>query len=301
MVAFDVNCTGLIANEAGGVVGAVVDSGKKEYVRAAKVILACNGFAGNKELLARYIPEMVDALYFGGAASTGEGILWGMALGAEVAFMDAYQAHASVAMPGEMLVPYGITTSGGFHVNAAGRRFADETHGYSEHALAVLQQDGAGAYLIFDESCRQVGLTFQDYRECEEAHLIHSGPSLSEVATKLRLDPAPVERTFAEYQASRAAGHDEFGRTTFADLKPPFYGVRITGALFHTQGGLQVDRDARVLRTDGSPIANLYAGGGVAAGICGHGAGGYFSGAGLLTAVGYGYLAGRHAAGSLSG
>src|SRR5262249_21383963 len=51
MVAFDVNCQGLIASKDGAVVGAVVDSGKKEYVRASKVILACNGFAGNKELL----------------------------------------------------------------------------------------------------------------------------------------------------------------------------------------------------------------------------------------------------------
>jgi fumarate reductase flavoprotein subunit len=57
-----------------------------------------------------------------------------------------------------------------------------------------------------------------------------------------------------------------------------------------------VDLDGRVLRKDGKAIPNLYAGGGVAAGISGHGAGGYFSGNGLLTAIGYGMLAGRHAA-----
>jgi fumarate reductase flavoprotein subunit len=71
----------------------------------------------------------------------------------------------------------------------------------------------------------------------------------------------------------------------------------VTPGLFHTQGGLAVDDDARVLRADGGVVAGLYAGGGAAAGISGRaGAGGYASGNGLLTAIGLGYLAGRHAA-----
>jgi fumarate reductase flavoprotein subunit len=79
-------------------------------------------------------------------------------------------------------------------------------------------------------------------------------------------------------------------------LEAPYFGAKVTGALFHTQGGLRVDFDGRVLRENGTTVPNLYAGGGVAAGISGHGAGGYFSGNGLLTALGYGMLAGRHAA-----
>jgi fumarate reductase flavoprotein subunit len=47
--------------------------------------------------------------------------------------------------------------------------------------------------------------------------------------------------------------------------------VKVTGALFHTQGGLVVDTAARVLRADGTPVPNLYAGGGTAAGLSGHG------------------------------
>ena len=52
----------------------------------------------------------------------------------------------------------------------------------------------------------------------------------------------------------------------------------------------------RVLRTDGSVIPNLYAGGGTAAGISGDGADGYLSGNGLLSALGLGLIAGEHAA-----
>ncbi len=92
---------------------------------------------------------------------------------------------------------------------------------------------------------------------------------------------------------------DQFQREDCRVLEPPYFGVKVSGALFHTQGGLKVDFDGRVLRKDGSVVPNLYAGGGVAAGLSGHGPGGYLSGNGLLTALGYGMLAGQHAAGAI--
>jgi fumarate reductase flavoprotein subunit len=72
--------------------------------------------------------------------------------------------------------------------------------------------------------------------------------------------------------------------------------VRITGALFHTQGGLRTDGHARVLRPAGDAIPGLYAAGGAAQGISGHGADGYLAGNGLLGALGLGFLAGSHLA-----
>jgi fumarate reductase flavoprotein subunit len=76
--------------------------------------------------------------------------------------------------------------------------------------------------------------------------------------------------------------------------------VRVVPGLFHTQGGLKVDEDARVLRHDGTAVPNLFAGGGAAAGISGRrGAAGYASGNGLLTALGLGRQAGLTAAAEL--
>jgi Predicted oxidoreductase len=72
--------------------------------------------------------------------------------------------------------------------------------------------------------------------------------------------------------------------------------VRVFPALFHTQGGLRVDAHARVLRTDGSCIDGLYASGGAAMGISGHGPGGYLAGNGLLPALGLALLAAEHCA-----
>jgi fumarate reductase flavoprotein subunit len=71
--------------------------------------------------------------------------------------------------------------------------------------------------------------------------------------------------------------------------------VRVTGALFHTQGGLVTDGAGRVLRPDGEPLGNLWAGGGAACGVSGAGDAGYLSGNGLLSAVVLGYRAGRAA------
>ena len=283
------------------VLGVVVRHGdRQERVRAKKVILACNGFAGNPEMVKKYCPEIAEALYFGGEGNTGEGILWGLELGAKVAFMDAFQAHASVARPEGILITYAIIMEGGIQVNRMGKRFGDESSGYSEHALAVLAQPEGVAWDIYDEKLHRLGLKFDDYREAMETDAIKSAGAAGELADALGIDAGGLEATLAAYEsAAQGSTPDEYGRAECVHLEPPFYGARVTGALFHTQGGVVVDRNARVTREDGSPIPNLYAGGGVAAGLSGHGAGGYLSGNGLLTALGYGMLAGKHASNSI--
>ncbi|MEN8195734.1 MAG: FAD-binding protein, partial [Pseudomonadota bacterium] len=79
-------------------------------------------------------------------------------------------------------------------------------------------------------------------------------------------------------------------------LHQPYCAVRVTGGLLHTQGGLAVDDQARVLGRAGKPFANLFAGGGAACGVSGPAHWGYLSGNGLLSAVTLGRIAGREAA-----
>lgn len=97
-------------------------------------------------------------------------------------------------------------------------------------------------------------------------------------------------------KAARAV--DAFGRDWSAQpaLTAPLHAVRVTGALFHTQGGLVVDGMARVLDGGGETLPNLFAAGGAACGVSGSTAQGYLSGNGLLTAVAYGFIAGDAAA-----
>jgi fumarate reductase flavoprotein subunit len=211
--------------------------------------------------------------------------------------MDAYQAHASVAVPHGILITYAVVTEGGVQVNRDGRRFGDETTGYSEHALRVLAQPDGLAWTIYDERLHQLALGFDDYRQAFDAGAVVTAPTADGLAGALGL-PAPALAATLEAYETTADGRavDAFGRRDCRRLVPPLHGVKVTGALFHTQGGLVVDQAAQVLRGNGTPVGNLYAGGGTAAGLSGHGPGGYFSGNGLLTALGYGFLAGRDAA-----
>jgi fumarate reductase flavoprotein subunit len=97
------------------------------------------------------------------------------------------------------------------------------------------------------------------------------------------------------------SGKDPFGRdfSTKPFLQPPYYAIKVTGALFHTQGGLVVDEHARVLDKAGKPIPKLFAGGGAACGLSGAHVWGYLSGNGLLSAIVLGRIAGDAAAASL--
>ena len=105
--------------------------------------------------------------------------------------------------------------------------------------------------------------------------------------------------TVAEVEARvRDGAPDAWGRR-FGGKPPltaPYHAVKVTGALFHTQGGLAVDGVGRVLREDGSALPNLFAGGGAARGISGPSSWGYMAGNGLLTATTFGRLAGEAAA-----
>ena len=78
-------------------------------------------------------------------------------------------------------------------------------------------------------------------------------------------------------------------------LQAPYCAVKVTGALFHTQGGLDIDAQCRVLREDGTPLPNLLAAGGAARGVSGNAVWGYLSGNGLLSAVAGGFIAARTA------
>src|SRR5690625_487869 len=65
-------------------------------LRAGAVVLAANGFGGNREMLRRWLPEIADAQYFGAEGSTGEALQWAEELNAQFGNLGAYQGYAAV-------------------------------------------------------------------------------------------------------------------------------------------------------------------------------------------------------------
>lgn len=290
----------LIADEHGAVIGAEVSSGKQRYsIRAKKTILATNGYGANAAMLREFCPEIAGAQYFGATGSEGEAIEWGRQLGAKLGNIGAYQSHASVAYPHGELLTWSAAEKGAFYVNGSGRRFGNENLGYSGFGALVMAQ-GNVAYAIYDSRIRDYVAHYQDtYRVLVEQGGAKEAATVEELAALHGIDAEALRETIERYNAAaRGEQADEFGRSAFgmAPLQAPFVITRVNAGLFHTQGGLMVDAQGRVLREDGHAIPNLFAGGGAAAGVSGRAGGaGYVSGNGLLAAAVLGYVAGETA------
>lgn len=278
--------------------------GAQEKVGCEVLLLACNGYGGNKELVKHYLPQMEHALYYGHEGNQGDAIFWGEQLGASLKDLGAFQGHGSLADPPQTLVSWAVMMQGGIQVNIHGQRFSNEHGGYSEQAAKVLAQPTQYAWNLYDKRIHEYLTQFEDYQNAMETRSVKVFDSLEDLANELKMDLSTLKATFAAMSDLAASGKtDEFGRT-FAPkdlLKPPYYAIRVTGALFHTQGGLEITPEGRVLDMTREQLPNLLAAGGAARGVSGSNDTGYLSGNGLLHAIVMGGIAGRTAASLLPG
>lgn len=287
--------------EDGAVAGVVVDGARsgRYTIRSASVILAANGYAANRDLLARWTPELVGLEYFGAHGSTGEAIEWGVELGGRLRNQSAFQGYAAVAYPHGSILSWTTQEKGGVLIDATGSRLGDEIIGYSGFAAEVLKGTGP-IWAVYDARIRDITLREDEFAELAQMGGARECASIDELADVTGVPVEALTKTLQDYAAAaRGDQPDDFGRTDFglAPLLAPYVASRVTPGLFHTQGGLDVDTDGRVLTADGSTVPGLFAVGGVAAGVSGRAGGrGYSSGNGLLTAVGLGRLAGAAAA-----
>jgi fumarate reductase flavoprotein subunit len=267
--------------------------GREEQLGCDALLLACNGFGGNAAMVRTLLPEMADATFGGHAGNDGSAILWGQSLGARLRDLGGYQGHGSWVTPQGALMSWAVMMEGGVQINREGRRFHDETQGYSEAAVKVLAQPGGIAWNVFDAPLLALAREFPDFREAEAAGALRRSDTVAQLAACIGCDAAALQATL---DALHGAAPQPDGRTFRRGLVAPYFAVKVTGALFHTQGGLDVAPDLRVLREDGTPLPNLLAAGGAAGGVSGDAVWGYLSGNGLLSAVAGGAIAARTAA-----
>jgi fumarate reductase flavoprotein subunit len=288
--------TGLVSDD-GRVVGARAGD---DTIAADAIVLACNGFGAASELLAEHCPSAAEATYAGSPDSTGDAIVWGRDVGAATGNMAAYQGHAALSVKTGALMTWTLIERGGFIVDRNGRRFGDETLGYS--GFADLELGATGPFhLIYDVSIRDgVAAGQPQFAEACAFGAAVTEADVHALARRIGLPEDMLAATLAETQASALGDRaDLFGRADWGSgpLGDPLCATQIEPALFHTQGGLKIDTSARVLDMADRPIPGLFAGGGAAMGISGRaGGGGYMSGNGLLSALGLGLIAGRSAA-----
>ena len=299
-VATAVRVDQLVVNGTDIAIGAIClrPDGTREAIEATTIILACNGYGANADLIAERIPEMKDDLYFGHSGNQDEAILWGKALGAELLNLSGYQGHGSVAHPHGVLVIWALMVEGAIQINKEGQRFSNEHNGYSEQAVSVLRQPEKIAVNIFDERLAILGRSFDDFKKAEESGALIKAGSSEALSQKIGVDLSTFRKTLAACERyANKEQVDPFGRhfEPSKRLTRPCYAVKVTGALCHTQGGLRVNCDAQICRANGSHFDNIFACGGAACGVSGPDVSGYISGNGLLTALSLGQIAGKKA------
>ena len=300
-IATSAQVTDLFADASGRILGVRVrrPDGAFEEIGCEALILACNGFGGNKAMLAKYIPDAVDLFYEGHNGNQGDAVRWGEELGASIMDMGSFQGHGAVCTPHGMHLGWAHVTEGGIHVNKQGRRFSNENAGYSEQALNVHRQPDQVAWAIWDGRGERIAGAQHSHAQANESGAIRRYDSVEAMAKAIGCDADSLASTLRETkELAEGKKKDGFGRdfSSKPALQPPYYMAKIMGALTHTQGGLEIDGDGRVLRKDGRPFPNLFAGGGAARGLSGPADWGYLSGSGLLMATNFGRLAGEAAA-----
>ncbi|MCA1730407.1 MAG: FAD-binding protein [Actinobacteria bacterium] len=279
------------------------------------VVLASGGFAGDPELVRRYIIGGPGRLRLRThPRSTGDGFRAALAAGAlESAGLEEFYGRNLPAGPAKFPPERFVEVSQlyGRHavaINSNGERYADESADWSETALtrATALQPGLRAWYVLDSAGLQ-----EQFRERTVGEMVATArraggivlqeESLDELADRLAERGVAREnflRTMNGYNAAVEDGRNErlFPRRSApaAPVRtPPFVAVEVAPTITHTIGGLAVDGGCRVLRrSDGRPLPGLYAAGVEVGGVS---AGGYSSG--LAAALVFGRIAAASAVG----
>lgn len=271
----------------------------KMTIKCEALILASSGFGANEALVEKHIPKMAGATFYGCEGHSGDAIIWGEALGAKMEDLAAHQGLGTLANPQNFIVPHTLLIDGGVQVNSLGQRFENEIIDISGQAARIIKEPDAISWVVYDHKGHEKSKRiFAEYRDAEITKPFKFADDFKTLADLMKIDVKAFTQTMTSIQKIRKTGEaGPFGRVFKKDasLTPPYYAVRTTGALFHTQGGLCVDNKARVKKADGTSFSTLFAGGGAARSISGPAQWGYLPGSGLMSAVTLGRIAGREA------
>ncbi|MGB3287840.1 MAG: FAD-dependent oxidoreductase [Burkholderiaceae bacterium] len=317
----------------GGIRGiALQQNGGLARIEARKgIVLAGGGFPSSPAMRERYLPAPTAQYTPACPDSKGETIQLGLNAGAAMGKGSADNAlwfPSSIAQRKDgstAVYPHIVLDRpkpGLIAVNAKGERFVNEAVSYHEFTRAMYRanQDAQTipAILICDRKflwkyglgmIRPQALSIRSY--IDSGYLITT-PTLSELAIKLKLDPATLAQTVQRHNAFARSGTDEDfnkGGTLYerangdmrhqpnpclAEIdKPPFFAVKVYPTPLGTGIGLSINAQAQALDGNGLPIPGLYACGNDADSIFG----GEYPGAGaqIGPAMTFGYIAAMHA------
>ena len=287
---------GLLSSN-GTVTGVKVENadGSTYRLQAKAVVIATGGFGANLDMVTGYQPSLAGFATLNHPGATGDAFSWLADVGGSTIHMEYIQIHPTAEAENHILITEAVRGNGAILVNHAGERFVNEMDTRDVVSAAILRQEKQEAFLVFDDAVRKSLASIETYAN---QHLMAEGADVAALAGLAGLPPAALSATLDRYNSFQKAGVDEdFGRSsaemTAALSTAPFYAIRVKPAIHHTMGGIKVDADMHVLRSDDTPVPGLFAAGEVTGGI--HGAN-RLGGNGVADIVVNGRIAGLKAA-----
>jgi 3-oxosteroid 1-dehydrogenase len=313
--------------EEGRVVGVrTTRAGRPVAIRARQgVVLASGGFAHNPEMRAEFGGDQPNRARWSIAnpGDTGEVIRLAMQLGARTDLMDEawWLPSPRTGRFGQSTLDQARQRPRTMYVDAAGRRFVNESNSYMEVGKEMYARDKTSravpCWLIFDDRYRKRYAHLRSRPGRFPTKLLASGMvkqawTLDDLARMCTIDPAGLNDTVERFNEHARQGIDpDYGRGESAYnralgdpnhrvhpcLGPideaPFYAVQVVPGDIGTCGGLVTDEFARVLDEHDGAIEGLYATGNGTATVMGrHYLG---PGASIANTMVFGYVAARHA------
>ena len=275
---YETTALSLVTDDADVVCGVRTDT---EGVIGGRVVLACGGFEGNTEMMARYMGASAlntRPVARGGHYNRGEGIEMALALGAAGAgnfglfHAEPIDPRSGVPEAAIFAFTYGIL------VNKDGERFVDEAAGpvdatYERVTRRIQAQTDGIAYMLLDQQGVAIPNIMSGIRTDQPAI---TAPTIGALAEALDIPADRLEATVRTYNAACPAGELDHsapdGRaTTGLEVRKsnwsralthgPFVAYPIIAANVFTFGGLRIDPDSHVVNRSGRVIPGLYAAG----------------------------------------
>ncbi|HFI0057243.1 flavocytochrome c [Streptococcus suis] len=264
------NVTKLQEND-GAVTGVEVEiAGETKKISAKAVVLATGGFGADLEMVAKLNPALEGYVTTNQEGSTGDGIALAESKGAATVDMEQIQIHPTVEQETSYLITEAVRGEGAILVDANGDRFVNELETRDKVSAAINALDPNHAYVIFDDALKERVKAIAQY---EEKGLVKTGATLADLAKEIGVPADKLRATLDVWNKAVADKNDAaFGRTSGMDNAlntGSYHAIKVAPGVHHTMGGVKINTNAEVLKTDGSAITGLYAAGEVTGGVHG--------------------------------
>ncbi len=319
--------------EDGAVTGVLTERNGQPWRIGSKrgVLVNTGGFARNAQMREQFQPGTSVDWSLASPGDTGEMINEMLDKGAAPAQMEEFVGYQATIPPEAVHEDFkpgaqGLTAAPhAILVDRTGVRYMNEGGSYVAYCKGMLARDktvpAVPSWAIFDSQYMGKYMLAGSMpgstppQSWRDAGYLKQGDSVGALAQALDIDPQVLEATVTRFNGFVAQGKDEdFGRgeraydnwlgdplhapskTLGTIERGPFYALPVVPGDVGTFGGVLTDENARVLRTDGSPIDGLYA-----TGVCtGSVMGRVYPGAGASIGPSFtwGFVAAQHAAGA---